>query len=176
MAIRIISFDISMTSPGVAIVEINNKKPRIIAMSHVKTSSQQSHGLRAEIVEAWATMFLRDHTQKAIDIAVREDFNGRTSTQSYPVFAAWSSIERACAKFGIVDFAKWSEGSKRAALGPTASKVKLLVAGKGNADKSDVEDAVRRLTGYKGEFACDDESDAVAVALTWAIREGLIEA
>ncbi len=175
MAIRIVSFDISMTSPGAAIIEISNKKPRIIAMSHVKTSSQQPHGIRAEIVEAWATMFLKDNTQKAIDVAVREDFNGKTSTQSYPVFAAWSSIERACAKFGIVAFTKWREGNKRPTLGPSASKVKLLVAGKGNADKSDVEEGVRRLTGYKGEFACDDESDACAVALTYAIREGMIE-
>lgn len=177
---RILAFDTSLSLPGAAIIEIKRGKPTIIAMSHVKTDSKtQSHGLRADIVESWATLFIAEHIGKqGFDVCIREDFNGQSSTQNYPVFAAWSGIERAMDKFGI-KFTKWTEetkgGRKKTSLGPSPSKVKLIVTGSGKAEKDEVAEAVRRMTGYKGEFATADESDACAIALTYLIREGLIK-
>src|SRR5690349_21303817 len=88
---RVLSWDTSLSLPGVAIIEVKNGKPRIIALSHVKTDSKtQSHGLRADIVESWATLFLAEYVGKnGFDVCIREDFNGQSSTQNYPVFAAW---------------------------------------------------------------------------------------
>lgn len=176
--IRILAFDTSLSSPGAAIVEVAASQPRIIAVSHVKTDSKQPHALRAELVEAWATMFIAEHIGKGIDICIREDFNGQSSTQNYPVFAAWSSIERACERFGLT-FVKWTEitkaGRKKTSLGPSPTKVKLIVCGSGKAEKHEVERAVRELTGYTGEFAADDCSDAAAIALAYAIQNGLIK-
>lgn len=176
---RVLAFDTSMSRPGVAILEVKNGKPRIIALSHTTTDSKtQSHALRAEIIEAWATMFLAKHAKKPFDIVIREDFSGQTSSQNYPVFAAWSGIERACEKFGVGPFVKWTEihknGRKKTMLGPTASKVKLIVAGSGKAEKEEVAEAVRKWTGYDGEFAVDDESDAAAIGLAYLINEGVI--
>jgi crossover junction endodeoxyribonuclease RuvC len=177
---RVLAFDTSLSLPGVAIVEFKNGKPRVTALSHVKTDSKtQSHGLRADIVESWATLFLADHVGKnGFDICIREDFNGQSSSQNYPVFAAWSGIERAMDKFGL-SFAKWTEvtktGRNKTSLGPSPSKVKLIVTGSGKAEKEDVAEAVRRLTGYSGEFATPDESDAAGIALAYLIREGLIK-
>jgi crossover junction endodeoxyribonuclease RuvC len=175
---RILAFDTSLSSPGAAIVEVSAGQPRIVALSHVKTDSKQPHTFRAELVEAWATMFIAEHIGKGFDVCIREDFNGQSSTQNYPVFAAWSSIERACERFGLT-FVKWTEvtksGRKKTSLGPSPTKVKLIVCGSGKAEKDEVEQAVRELTGYTGEFAADDESDAAAIALAYAIQNGLIK-
>lgn len=176
---RILAFDTSLSLPGVAIIEVKRGKPVIIALSHVRTDSKtQSHGLRADIVESWATLFIADQIGKnGFDIVIREDFHGQSSSQNYPVFAGWSGVERACDKFGLT-FSKWHEvdkkGKKKTLLGIPQSKVKLIVVGKGIAEKNEVADAVRRLTGYTGEFATSDESDACAIGLAYLINEGLI--
>jgi crossover junction endodeoxyribonuclease RuvC len=177
---RVLAFDTSLSLPGSAILEVKNGKPRITSLSHVKTDSKtQSHGLRADIVESWATLFIADQIGKnGFDVLIREDFHGQSSTQNYPVFAAWSGVERGCDKFGL-KFAKWLEegkgGRKKTLLGIPQSKVKLLVVGKGKAEKDEVEAAVRKWTGYTGEFATYDESDAAAIGLAYLIREGLIK-
>lgn len=177
---RVLAFDTSLSLPGVAIVEVKRGKPVITALSHVKTDSKtQSHGLRADIVESWATLFIAEHIGKqGFDVLIREDFHGQSSAQNYPVFAAWSGVERACDKFGLT-FAKWQEtgkgGRKKTLLGIPQSKVKLIVVGKGKAEKEEVEEAVRRWTDYKGEFATFDESDAAGIGLAYLIREGLIK-
>jgi crossover junction endodeoxyribonuclease RuvC len=176
--LRVLAWDTSMSSPGVALIEIRKGKPVIIDLSNVKTDASQSHGLRAEIIESWATLFLAKHTGKqGFDVILREDFNGQSSAQNYPVFAAWSGIERACDKFGL-SFTKWTEvtktGRKKTSLGPSPSKVKLIVCGSGKAEKDVVAEAVRKITGYKGEFVTDDTSDAAAIGLAYLIREGLV--
>lgn len=161
---KILAFDTSMSCPGVAVVEVVRGKPTIVAVSHVVTDSKQPHGLRAEIVEAWATLFIAKHGAN-FDTIVREDFQGRSSRQNHPVFSAWGAIDQALNKFGL------------AFTSPAISQsdVKKTVAGNGKAEKDEVAAAVRRLTGYKGEFVTDDESDAVAIALAWAIKNGLIK-
>lgn len=51
--------------------------------------------------------------------------------------------------------------------------VKGAITGKGNASKAKVASVLSERFGYK--FANDDESDSVAVGLTYFIEEGLIE-
>lgn len=161
---RVLAFDTSMSSPGVAIIEVKNGNPAIKAVSHVKTNSNQPHGLRAEIVESWATLFLALHGDK-YDVIVREDFVGRTSKQSHPVYSAWGAVDQALNKFGL----------NFTVPAISQSKVKKQVTGNGKAEKDEVAEAVRNWTGYKGEFACDDESDAAAIALAYLIEKGVVE-
>ena len=52
--------------------------------------------------------------------------------------------------------------------------VKKLVANDQLAEKQAVADALPQFVGER-EYACDDESDAVAVGLAWLLEEGLIE-
>lgn len=180
---RILAFDTSMTQPGVAIIEVATQgksagKPIIVDMSHITTDAKtQTHGLRADLIESWATLFIAKHAKKGFDFITREDFQGQSSTQNYPVMAAWSGCERAVEKFGFT-FSKFTytqkNGRKRTSLGVGQSQVKLLVVGKGKAEKSEVADAVREWTGYDGEFSVDDESDACAIGLAYLINEGLI--
>lgn len=160
----ILAFDTSMARPGVAVVEVIRGKPKVVDVSHVKTDAKQPHGLRADIIEAWAVMFIAKHGAK-FDVIVREDFQGRSSRQNHPVFSAWGAVDQALNKFGL--------SFTTPAI--SQSDVKKTVVGKGKAEKDEVAEAVRKWTGYTGEFAVDDESDAVAIALAWAIKNGLIK-
>jgi crossover junction endodeoxyribonuclease RuvC len=162
---RVLAFDTSMSSPGVAVIDVKNKKPTITALSHVKTTSTQHHGLRAEIVESWATVFIAEHIgTKGFDLICREDFVGRTSKQSHPVYSAWGSVDKALNKFGI----------NFTVPAISQSAVKKAVVGSGKAEKAEVAEAVRKWTGYKGEFGSDDESDACAIGLAYLINKGVI--
>jgi crossover junction endodeoxyribonuclease RuvC len=162
---RVLAFDTSMGAPGLAVIEVRKGKASIIDVSHVRTDTSQSYGLRAEIVEAWATMFIAKHAPKGFNAIVREDFVGRTSKQAHPVYSAWGSCDKALNKFGL--------NFTTPAISQSA--VKKAVVGVGKAEKHEVEMAVRKWTGYAGEFAKDDESDAAAIGLAYLIREGLIK-
>jgi crossover junction endodeoxyribonuclease RuvC len=162
---RVLAFDTSMGAPGIAVVEVKAGRARIIDVSHVRTDSSQPHGLRAEIVEAWATLFIAKHVSKGFAAIVREDFVAKTSKTGHPVYSAWGSCDKALNKFGL--------NFTTPAISQSA--VKKAVVGVGKAEKHEVETAVRRWTGYTGEFAKDDESDAAAIALAYLIREKIIK-
>lgn len=89
------------------------------------------------------------------DVFVRERGFSRFKTGTQTLFKV----------VGVVDYALWK--TKQAMFNeiPPAT-VKKLVAGKGNATKEEVAAA---LPPYVGEYtyACDDESDAVAVGVAW---------
>jgi crossover junction endodeoxyribonuclease RuvC len=167
---RVLAFDTSMSSPGVAVIEVKKgakgvAQAQIIALSHVKTTSTQHHGLRAEIVESWATLFIAEHIgAKRFDLICREDFVGRTSKQSHPVYSAWGSVDKALNKFGL----------NFTVPAISQSAVKKAVVGTGKAEKHEVAEAVRKWTGYKGEFEVDDCSDAAAIGLSYLIQNKVI--
>lgn len=177
---RVLAFDTSLSSPGVAIITVDKRgKPIITAMSHAKPDGKAPYALRADIVESWATLFIAEHIGKhGFDYVVREDFHGMSSAQNYPVFAAWTGTELAAHKFGLA-FDKHTtilkSGRKKVTHGMSQSAIKLAVVGKGKAEKDEVAEAVRKWTGYTGEFATDDCSDACAVGLAKLIHEGAID-
>lgn len=161
--IRILSFDLSIARPGAAVVEIRNGKAKVIAVSNVKTDDKQPYAVRGKTIESWAHLFVGAHVKRGYDVILRESYAGRFG--HHPIFSAWAAVDRALNDFGLVDTEK-----------PIAQQsVKKAVVGRGKAEKEEVAEAVRRLTGYSGEFASSDESDAVAVALAYAIQNGLIK-
>lgn len=174
---RILAFDTSLTSPGVAVLEVKRGKAVILAMSHVKPDAKSPYALRADIVESWATLFIAEHVKNGFTYVVREDFHGMSSAQNYPVFASWTGTEHAAHKFGLAfdkHVSTTKAGRKKTKHGMAQSEIKRIVVGKGVASKDEVADAVRKWTGYTGEFATDDCSDACAVGLAKLIEEGLI--
>lgn len=165
-ALRVLAFDTSMGRPGLAVIDVKKGAATVVDVSHVATTSRDNHGLRAEIIEAWATVFIAKHVgTKGFDIIVREDFVGRTSKQAHPVYSAWGACDQALNKFGLAFTAP----------AISQSAVKKAVAGSGKAEKPELAAAVRKWTGYTGEFAVDDESDAAAVGVAYAILNGLIK-
>ena len=71
---------------------------------------------------------------------------------------------------GVCDLAIWQ--TRQAVFEEIApSRVKKLVAGSGKASKQEVADALAQFVGAQ-EYACDDQSDAVAVGVSWLLLNG----
>lgn len=163
--VRVLAFDISLSQPGAAVVEFHKGKAEIVAVSNCKTNNNEGYGSRAVHIQSWAHLFIRQNNLKSkpYNIILREKYAGKFN--NHAIFSAWSAVDRALTEVGLEEtYAPISQQT-----------VKKLVVGKGRAEKSEVEEAVRKLTGYTGKFACDDESDAVAVALAWAIQNKVIK-
>ena len=168
---RILAFDIS-ASPGVAVLEIKDGAPRLIAVDHVVTDSSATDAQRYEYVRSLATRMIYEN--KPFDKIVREKFiRGGSKRSTQLVFGAWSTIDMALGAFG------YSVDDKDEIV---ASSVKKLIGGKGGATKEEVaagvikrlgEDVRPLLYTERGRLL-DDRADAVAIGLSWAIRKGLI--
>lgn len=171
---RVLSFDIS-ASPGVALLEIKNGKPQLIAVDHLETDSKITDAQRYHLVEAFILNFVYKHVDKnGVQAIVREKFHrGGSKRGTQLVFGAWASVDRALASFGYT--IKQSDEI-------VASTVKRLVGGRGNAEKDEVAAGVIRILGEevrphfytdKGRLL-DDRSDATAIGLAYAIQKGVI--
>ena len=162
---RILAVDTSLSCCGVSIVSITKGKAKVEHVAHYAPNSKYSTAQRAELMEAWATLYIGATLRRGFDILVRENFRGQTSNQNHPVHSAWSAWDRALLKFGLEFNVKPI----------TPSSVKKTLTGRGKAEKDEVADVTRKLTGYEGEYATDDESDAVAIALAYALQNGLLK-
>ena len=163
---RILAFDIS-ASPGVAVLEIKRNKPRLLYVDSVKTDTKFTDSQRYEYITAFAVKAI--HEYGPFDVVVREKYvgNSRSKRAKQLVYGAWAAVDMALGKYSYVIDEKEHE--------IVAAQIKSLVGGRGAAGKDKVADGVRRILGEDIEFKTDDESDACAVALAYAIREKLIE-
>lgn len=169
---RILSFDIS-ASPGVAVLEIKDGKPSLIAVDHVETDSTATDSQRYEYVRSLATRIVYEH--RPFDAIVREKFiKGGSKRSTQLVFGAWSAIDMSLGAFG------YTVDDKDEIV---ASSVKKLIGGKGGASKEEVAEGVIRILGEdvrpllyteRGRLL-DDRADATAIALAYAIRKGMID-
>jgi crossover junction endodeoxyribonuclease RuvC len=166
--LRYLGLDLSLSSPGFAVIEVADRKPRLITTAHVKTGSNDPQALRYELIEAFALLFLREQLRAGpVEAIVRETWPpARDYRQNDKIHGAWSAVDRALSRYGC---------EVNANLTPTT--VKKTVTGNGKAEKAEVAAAVRRLLGLAEDyrFATDDESDAAAVVLAYLIANDLID-
>lgn len=168
---RILSFDIS-ASPGVAVIDIKNKQPKLVAVDHVVTDSSATDSQRYEYVRSLATKFA--YECRPFDAIVREKFiRGGSKRSTQLVFGSWSAIDMALGAFGY-------EAADKDEI--VASQVKKTIGGKGGASKEEVAAGVIDILGEEVEASLytdrgrllDDRADAIAIGLTYAIKKGLI--
>ena len=74
---------------------------------------------------------------------------------------------------GISDLYAWALGA-RVFDEIHPKTIKKLVANDQLAEKDAVASALAQFVGER-EYACDDESDAVAVGIAWLIQQGMID-
>lgn len=163
--LRVLGLDLSLTSPGFAVIEVRNRRPYLVTATHFKTASTTAKVLRFEEIEAYAMLFIRE--QKPFDVIVRETWPpARNYENNDKIHGAWSAVDRALSRYGY-----------EVGVHLSPSTVKKLVAGKGNADKNEVEASVRKYLRLPDSysFTTNDESDSCAVALSWLISKDLIE-
>jgi len=160
---RIIAFDLSLTSSGYAVGTVEGEDLRIDEIGTIKTKyvKGDEDGKRLNTI-AQAVQNLYDKYPNAEKIVKERSFsNGRiTSTQKiFKVAGVW---ELASYLSGHSEFTEIAPNS-----------VKKEVTGNGRASKKEVSDKVEELTGL--EPANNDESDAIAVLITFCLKQDLIE-
>jgi crossover junction endodeoxyribonuclease RuvC len=155
---RYLGLDLSLSSPGFAVIEVTDGVPHLLHASHRKTNAKQTHGQRLEdIAEELQAIIL---TYKPFAAVIRERGFSRHQATTQTLFKV----------VGISDMITAHFGYSIEEIPPTT--VKKLVTGDGKADKAEVERAVRRWLTLPADytFAKDDESDAVAVVLAYLIQ------
>jgi crossover junction endodeoxyribonuclease RuvC len=168
--LRVLGLDLSLTSPGFAVIEVKNGKPRLIKTANFTTDASTDQALRYEEIEAFTLLFIREN--KPFDIITREIWPpSRNYAQNNKIHGAWAAVDRALSRYGY-------EVTEHL----TPSNVKKTVTGAtgapdGNAKKDKVANSVRKLLrlGDDYKFESDDHSDACAIALAYLIREKLIK-
>ena len=162
---RVLGLDLSLTSPGFAVIDVKKGKPRLIKTANFTTSADTAQALRYEEIEAFTLLFIREN--KPFDVVAREIWPpSRNYAQNNKIHGAWAAVERALSRYGY-------EVNEHL----TPSNVKKTVTGNGAAKKPEVAADVRKILnlGEDYEFDSDDHSDAAAIALAYLIREGLIK-
>lgn len=163
--LRVLGLDLSLTSPGFAIIEVKNGKPLLVKTANFTTDSATNQALRYEEIEAFTLLFIREN--KPFDVIAREIWPpSRNYAQNNKIHGAWAAVERALSRYG------YEVGEHL-----TPSNVKKTVTGNGNAKKPEVAVAVRNILklGEDYEFDSDDHSDAAAISLAYLIREKIIK-
>lgn len=96
-------------------------------------------------------------------IVVREHAFAKFITETQALFKV----------IGVYDMLLWA-AHKEVSQEISVQEVKLRIGGRARADKGEVMDG---LVPYIGEqsYSCDDESDAVAVAIAWLISQDYID-
>ena len=167
---RVLGLDLSLTSPGFAVIDVKKGKPRLIKTANFTTTADTAQALRYEEIEAFTLLFIREN--KPFDVVAREIWPpSRNYAQNNKIHGAWAAVERALSRYG------YEVGEHL-----TPSNVKKTVTGacgspNGAAKKPEVAAAVRKILnlGEEYEFDSDDHSDAAAIALAYLIREKLIK-
>lgn len=161
--VLIIAFDLSLSRSGYAVGQVDNNELTLIEVGSIKTTYRKGDALGKRlhyIAKEIKKLYKRYPDAKHI-VKERSFSNGRiTATQQiYKVVGVWELISY------IQDYEEFTD------IAPTT--VKKQVTGNGRASKALVKERVKEITGAKPKN--DDESDAIAVLLTYCAKENLIE-
>lgn len=159
----ILALDLSLSSPGFAVIAFDSEgNPLLLEKSHVKTKASKPHGYRlgeiSEEVDRYIVAYQPEHY-------VREKGFSRHAKTTQALFKV----------VGVSDLYAYMRTEREIAeIAPTS--VKKLVTGNGKASKQEVEVAVKRILRIEIDdfFATDDESDACAVGLAYAVKKRLL--
>lgn len=156
-----LGLDLSLSSSGIAVMEVIERVPYLIIATQVKTKPSESHGWRLYTIARGLRDIRKEHEPFAA--IVREKGFSRFAAATQAIFKV----------VGVVDFFLRDYDIEE--ISPTT--VKKHVAGSGKAKKDEVEAGVRKILdldeSYK--FSSDDASDAVGVVLTYLYKEDLID-
>lgn len=156
---RYLGLDLSISRPGFAVLEVKRRKPVLIFCEHVKTNAKLSHGDRLAHIKAYVDAIRYDYGP--FDAVIREKaFHNARVHATAGGYKVAGIVDYTLRGYDIVELAN--------------STVKKALTDNGRADKAGVEREVMRWFPTQ-EFKTDDESDAVAVCLTYLLRENLID-
>lgn len=162
----ILSMDLSLNLPAFCVAEINNGIFTVLEVSHVDNKKGKLTTAEKLGKISWHLKNIF-HKYGHFDAVVREKGFSRYANTTQLLFRV----------VGVSDLVTYDEMCLREIEEIPATTIKTIVAGYSKADKQEVEEGVRKLLQEhqkEMEFYSDDESDAVAVALTYCIKKGLL--
>jgi len=158
---RYLGLDLSMSSAGIAVIDVEGRKPSLVTAFRIKTNPKERHGLRLHQISKG----LREaHDKHApFDTIIREKGFSRFAATTQTLFKVVGVSDVVLRDYHVIE------------LSPTT--IKKTMTGSGKAEKIEVEYAVRELLGLDASylFISDDASDACAVILTYLIENSLID-
>lgn len=157
-----------MNRPGFAHLAYNKTTGllQVIRKSNIdnKNAKNKSHGQKLSEIAAELRAYLMNNSTM---ILVREEALANISTSAKTIQVLHKVV-------GVSDLYAYAFGGKQfEEISPKT--VKKLVTGDGLAEKDVVAKCLERYVGPQ-EYACDDESDAVAVGVAWLIEKGWLDA
>ena len=164
----ILGLDLSLTSSGYCLLNLvsedsHQRHPiiELIEVGHIPTTSTQSLGERLFIIEQCLMDILTRYPQIQV-IAKEKGF-----TRFNNVTSLLNQVQGVCT---LTLHKKDKQINKEFA----PKSVKKIIAGSGNCSKTEVREEIMEIMKIKEELSNDDESDAIAVALTYLVKEELI--
>ena len=155
-----IGLDMSLSSAGVAVIEVENRQPRLLIATRARTNPKHNHGKRLYAIASKLRTITEEYGP--FDAVIREQGFSRFAKATQAIFKSIGISDVVFKDFDIVEYS------------PTT--IKKIIGGQGRSSKDSVEDAVRWILDIPEEykFESDDASDAVAIILTHLIKENLI--
>lgn len=173
----VIGADLSLKRPGFAYVEIDNDNGKaeivnsmLFSVDNKKTTKKTRGRLLSEIGEQFKQiMQIAVGSQKQI-FFVREASINNSSFGKRSGTAARTGISEVV---GVMDLLAWEKlEAEWQELYPVS--IKKLITGNGRAEKELVAQCLEYYVKDK-EYKNDDESDAMAVAIAWLIKNNQIK-
>ena len=164
---KILAMDLSLNLPAFCVAEVVDGVFTVIEVSHVD-NKKKTKWTTAQKLQAIANEIRRlidEHG--AFDVIVREKGFSRYANTTQLLFRV----------VGISDLVALENGDCITVEEIPPTTIKSIVAGYSRASKEEVEEGVRELLPEHQknmDFYSDDESDAVAVGLTYCLRRGLL--
>lgn len=161
----ILSMDLSLNLPAFAVSEIEDGVLTVLEVDHIdhkKGTKLTTAEKLNNIAERLKDIFQK---YKKFDVIVREKGFSRYANTTQLLFRV----------VGVSDLVALQEAGVKQVEEIPPTKIKAIVAGYSRADKAEVEAGVRALLPEHQKdmvFYSDDESDCVAVALTYCIQKG----
>lgn len=152
----ILGLDLSLNSTGYAIVEFTDDNIEIIEKGLIKAKSNEIHSKKLKRQYRKLNQIKEEYKDKRL-IVVKESLHyGRPKT---------AAVLGKAHGVGDLIFPRIHSYAP--------STIKKEIAGKGNAKKEEVEEAVKGMvkSGKDMKFESDDESDAIAVAITHYLKK-----
>lgn len=162
--IDIVACDLSFRRPGFALLRYytRGKKVKVLRTSNINNKGQDK--CDGEILSEIARELRTYLAEEPMAVIVRE--------RALDVQRKSHTIEILHKVVGVSDLYAWALGG-RVFEEIHPKTIKKLVANDQLAEKNVVAAALEQFVG-KYEYACDDESDAVAVGIAWLIQNDKI--
>lgn len=164
----ILAMDLSLNCPGFAVLDIADGKVKLIektTVNNIRDAKKEACRRKStpQKLREIAQMIQRLIAEHKPELFVRERGFSRHNVATQTLFRV----------VGVSDLVVY-EAAHQEIYEIAPSVVKRLVAGSGSAEKIHIERELDQYIGFQ-LYGTQDESDAVAVGIAWAIQEGWIK-